>query len=97
MGLEPTALYQCITHALMQAGVEDHGEMRLDASICGGLIRLKVLDSSGAVAMSVIGSSYEELGRKFVLACLNKVSAERLRELHQTPLREAVPVMKIVK
>ena len=51
MGLEPTALYHCITHALMQAGVEADEEMRLDASICGNLIRLKVLDSSGAVVM----------------------------------------------
>jgi len=97
MGLEAEALYQCMTFALMHAGAEVDEDMNFEVSTCGGLIRAKMHNSSGDVVMTAIGNSYDDLGEQFALGCLKKISFDRLRALHKTPLRETRPALKRVK
>ncbi len=97
MGLEPEALFQCMTFALMHAGAEDGEELNIEVSACSEFIRVRMHDSSGAVVMSAVGKSYEEVGEQFALGCLKKISFDRLRALHHTPLRETRPVLRRVK
>lgn len=97
MGLEPEALFQCMTFALMQAGVGSDEEMNFEVSTCGELIRVRMHNSAGDVVMSAIGKSYDEVGEQFALGCLKNISFDRLRALHKTPLRETRPVLKRVK
>jgi len=67
MGLEPTPLFQCMTFALMHAGVENDEEMHFEVSSCGELMRVKLLNSTGDVVMCAIGNSYDDLGEQFAL------------------------------
>lgn len=97
MGLEPTPLFQCMTFALMHAGVENDEEMNFEVSTCGGLMRVKLRNSTGDVVMCAIGDSYDDLGEQFALGCLKMVSFDRLRALHKTPLRGSRPALKRVK
>lgn len=97
MGLEPEALFQCMTFALMHAGAEDGEELSFQISTCGDLIRAKMLNPSGDVLMTAIGNSYDDLGEQFALGCLKRISFDRLRALHQTPLQETRPALKRVK
>lgn len=97
MGLEPTPLFQCMTFALMHAGVEGDEEMNFEVSACGELMRVKMRNSTGEVVMCAIGTSYDDLGEQFALGCLKKVSFDRLRALHKTPLRETRTALKRVK
>ncbi len=97
MGLEPTPLFQCITFALMHAGVENDEEMNFEISTCGKLMRAKMRNATGDVVMCAIGDSYDDLGEQFALGCLKHVSFDRLRALHKTPLRGSRTVLKRVK
>lgn len=94
MGLEPAALFQCMTFALLYSGLGNEEELNLEASTCGELMRIKVLDPSGDALMTVIGRSHEELGEQFALACLRHIDIPRLRELHETKLQDTQQTMK---
>ena len=97
MGLEPSALFQCMTFGLIDAGTGGEKDAVIDASSRGETIRIRVRKASGDVAMSVIGEGYDEVGAQLVLACLQKISIDQLRELHLKPLRTPPPALQRVK
>ena len=96
MGFEPSALFQCMVFGLIEAGTGGEDAV-IDASGRGETIRIRVRKASGDVAMSVIGEGYDEVGAQLVLACLQKISINHLRELHLEPLRTPTPVLQRVK
>lgn len=92
MGFELEQLHQAMTFALLDVAAGNQQERRVDVGTRPGAARIRVLESTDEVMMTVYGAGYCELGEQFVLSCLKRISVQRLKELHNTPLRKASPL-----
>jgi len=92
MGFEMGLLYQTMTFALLKIVAENEDERSVNVSTRGNALRLRVVGSTGDVMMTVYGEGYDEAGEQLMLACLQRISVQRLRELHNTPLKKGTPV-----
>lgn len=92
MGFELESLYQAMTFALLDVAAGNEQERLVDVGTRGGAARVRVLESTGEVMMTVYGTGYYEVGEQLVLSCLKRISVQRLSELHKTPLKKAAPL-----
>lgn len=97
MGFEPSALFQCMVFSLFEAGTGGEDGMCIDANGRGEKMRIRIRKATGEVVLSVAGEGYDDVGAQLVLACLQKISINQLRELHLKPLRTPTPVLQRVK
>ncbi|QWV97197.1 hypothetical protein KP005_17925 [Geomonas nitrogeniifigens] len=92
MGFELESLYQAMTFALIDLVAGNEQERCVDVGTRGDAARIRVLESTGEVMMTVYGTGSSEVGEQLVLSCLKKISVQRLGELHKAPLKKAAPL-----
>lgn len=92
MGFEPGLLFQGITFGLIKQVVRSEDETAVQVSTRPNKIRLRVITSQGEVLMTVYGDDCDDAAGQLVLACLQRLGADRLRELHSTPLKKLTPL-----
>lgn len=92
MGFELGLLYQGMTYALLDVVAENEDQRSVYVSTRGNALRLRVVGPTGDVMMTLYGEGYDEAGGQLVLACLQRISVQRLRDLHKTPLKKRTPV-----
>ncbi|MBU5614459.1 hypothetical protein [Geomonas azotofigens] len=78
-----------MTFALVELAAGNDQEYRVDVGTRGEAARIRVLEPTDDVMMTVYGKGYCEVGEQFVLSCLKRITVQRLKELHKTPLRKA--------
>ncbi|WP_136515123.1 hypothetical protein [Geomonas edaphica] len=96
MGFELQSLYQAMTFALLDVAAGNEHERRVDVGTRGNAARIRILQPTGDVMMTVYGTGVCEVGEQLVLSCLKRVSVQRLNELHKTPLKKAA-LLKLAK
>ena len=96
MNFEISELYESAALYLLALALGNNDERDFSVMLLGQDVHLKVLDATGAAAISVVGKDYNELGEQLVLACLHKISVEQLGLLHLTPLQKLPPVLRPV-
>ncbi|WP_129124922.1 hypothetical protein [Geomonas oryzae] len=92
MGFELEPLYQTMTFALLELAVGNEEDRSVDVGTRSGATRIRIVESTGEVTMTVYGTGYYELAEQLVLSCLRRISVQRLNELHKTPLKKAAPL-----
>lgn len=92
MGFELEPLYQAMTFALLDMMAGNEQERFVDVGLRGDAVRIRVLEATGEVMMTVYGTGHHEVGEQFVLSCLKRITVQRLGELHKTPLKKAAPL-----
>lgn len=80
-------LYESIALMLMSLTIDLDEEKTFEAVMLGDDVHMKVRLDSGEVPLDVVGRDYNELGDQLVLACLHKVSIDRLGALHHRPMQ----------
>jgi len=93
MNLNLTEVLETMGRYLLALGVGDNEETTIEARVCGQVMRVRVIDSEGEVALSVVGADSEEVGAQLALACLQNLSIEHLGALHMEPLNGVLQVL----
>lgn len=75
---------------LIRLATDDDGNKHLMTRDANGLKHLRILNSAKEIEFQVSAESIDGLGWEMVLACLHKISIEKLKKLHKTPLRRTL-------
>jgi len=89
-----TSVVENVGGYLLELGLQDDGAVSFASCFSGGLIHFRVIDSKGAVAMQVCGKDPDEVGAQVALACLHRISIDRLRALHKQTVRKPLELCK---
>jgi len=78
---------------LIHLATDDYGNKQILTREANDLMHLRVVNSNNQIVFQVSGKDFDALGCEMVLACLHKISIEKLKQLHKTPLRRALQVV----
>ncbi|GFO68094.1 hypothetical protein GMLC_16730 [Geomonas limicola] len=81
------SLMENMAWGLIQLATDDEGNQQIMTRKADDLMYLRIINSKREVVFQVSGENIDALGSQMVLACLHKISIEKLRQLHKTPLR----------
>lgn len=92
---EITKFWESVGMNLLQLCMRDVGDKDCEVVLLGDDIHLKVTGVSTDTKLEVVGhGDYSDLGKQLVLACLKKLSAGDLVELHLKALNDEADVLK---
>ncbi|MBU5638528.1 hypothetical protein KOM00_17510 [Geomonas sp. Red69] len=92
---EITKLWESVALNLLQLCMRDFGDKDFGVLCLGDDVHLKVTGLSTDTEINVVGGGeYNDLGKQLVLACLQKLSAGDLVELHLKELNNEADVLK---
>src|SRR5690349_13199130 len=89
------SVMQGMTLELLELATGDGGGKGFQTCRSGGLTHLRVTNTEGEVFFQVSGKDIGELAWQLVLACLHKISIEKLRTMHKRPLKRPLQMKKV--